>query len=59
MVSVGLEDVGGHLNVCFAPVGATYKWLKHSPIEVINDRHQNESIFVTNISNHFEIVKKL
>ena len=44
----------------FALSGATYKWLKHSPIEVTtNDRHQNESIYITNISNHFETVKKL
>ena len=43
---------------CFAPVGAAYKWLKHLPIEVNNDIHQNESIFITNISNHFETVKK-
>ena len=43
----------------FAPVGAAYKWLKHSPIEVHNDIHQNEFIFITNISNHFETVKKL
>ena len=43
----------------FAPVGTTYKLLKHSPIKVNNDRHQNESIIVINISNHFEAVKKL
>lgn len=43
----------------FGPSGATYKWLKYSPIEVTNDRHQNESIYITNIGNHFETVKKL
>ena len=43
----------------FAPVGAAYILLKHSPIEVNNNIHQNESIFFTNISNHFETVKKL
>ena len=43
----------------FGPSGATYKWLKYSPIEVTNDRYQNESIYITNIGNHFETVKKL
>ena len=39
--------------------GASYKWLKHSPIEVTNDRHQARSIYIANISHHFETVKKL
>ena len=52
-----------HTAICvFAPSGGTYKWLKHSPvIKKISckDSHQDESIFITNIGNHFETVKKM
>ena len=52
-----------HTAICvFAPSGGTYKWLKHSPVikEIsCSDSHQEESIFITNIGNHFETVKKM
>jgi len=48
-----------HTAICvFAPSGGTYKWLKHSPV-ISKDSHQDESIFITNIGNHFETVKKM
>ena len=51
-----------HTAICvFAPSGGFYKWLKHSPviIEISKDSHQDETIFITNIGNHFETVKKM
>ena len=52
-----------HTAICvFAPSGGTYKWLKHSLVIKkisVKDSHQDESIFITNIGNHFESVKKM
>ena len=48
------------MNRVFAQSGGTYKWLIHSLWEVTKeDGHQDESIFITNIDNHFEIVMKM
>ena len=42
----------------FALSGATYKWLKHSPIEVTtNDRHQNESIYITKSATTLKLLR--
>ena len=51
-----------HTAICvFVPSGGIYKWLKHSPVikEISKDSHQDETIFITNIGNHFETVKKM
>ena len=48
-----------HTAICvFAPSGGTYKWLQYSPVikEISKDSHQDESILITNIGNHFEPV---
>ena len=34
-------------------------WALYSPHEVMNDLHQEESIVITNVQNHFEVVKKM
>ena len=51
-----------HTVICvFEPSGGIYTWLKHLPVlkEISKDSHQDETIFITNIGNHFETVKKM
>ena len=43
---------------CFSPSGATFKWLRHSPRMAACKMGEEESIYITNISNHFETVRK-
>ena len=39
--------------------GTIYEWALYSPHEEVNDLHQEESIFITNVYDHFEVVKKM
>ena len=41
---------------CFSPSGVTFKWLRHSPRVASNRMVEEESIYITNINSHFEIV---
>ena len=43
---------------CSSPSGATFKWLRHSPRMAACKMGEEESIYITNISNHFETVRK-
>ena len=43
----------------YGQCGKGNKWQKHSPDQVRDDPHQDECIYITNLNNHFETVKKL
>ena len=44
---------------CFSPSGVTFKWLRHSPRVASSRMGEEESIYITNINSHFEIVRKM
>ena len=41
--------------------GKINEWALHSPhdVHVLTDLHQEECIFINNVQNHFELVKKI
>ena len=46
----------------YAISGGKYTWLEHAPIENVNcsiSQHFQEAIYLTNISNHYETVKRM
>ena len=43
----------------YGQCGKGNKWQKHSPDQVRDDPHQDECIYITNLNNHFETVKKM
>ena len=36
-----------------------FEWVQYSPHEAKSDTHQEECIYITNVHNHFEPVKKM
>ena len=42
----------------YAQCGDSYKCLKHSADEASSGLHQDECIYITNLNQHFETVKK-
>ena len=40
----------------FSPNGGTYQWLRHAPFENVGEIR--ESVYLTNIGNHFEPVRR-
>ena len=46
-------------DLLFSPSGATFKWLRHSPRIAACEMGEKESIYITNISNHFETIRKM
>lgn len=43
----------------FAYTGKIFEWVQYSPHEAKSDTHQEECIYITNVHNHFEPVKKM
>ena len=41
----------------FSPNGGTYQWLRHAPFENVGETR--ESLYLTNIGNHFEPVRRM
>ena len=44
----------------YAPAGPGHKWLKFLPMgELSNDDHSNEALYMTNVRQHFQTVKRM
>ena len=43
----------------FAYTGKIFDWVQYSPHEAKSDTHQEECIYITNVHNHFEPVKRM
>ena len=43
----------------FAYTGKIFEWVQYSPHEAKSDTHQEECIYITNVHNHFEPVKRM
>ena len=59
---VGIIAAASLLNATiyvYAQCGDSHKWLKHSADEANCGLHQDECIYITNLNQHFETVKKI